>query len=286
MSSVFADWRIRREKKAVSDRAKRRKEAKRKALEPKPKGPQPETITRVCRVRLKVRSTWEMDSEETGEIHPSTRVRVLDRRKLPDGIERAHISVLESATSGWVTWLDKDGCPNLLEVTRTHVPHPEVARWIASLNEEKRAIEEAWNLHLSATAFRVCRMKGTDDAHAGPYTDHFENGSYTCAACGRCLYLSSHKFSSTCGWPSFSDNVEGALARVEGRSVEIVCASCGSHVGHVYHSPFHPSPRHERHCANSSSLRFVPSGRPAPPPAPVECATGDHAADAPPELSA
>ena len=165
------------------------------------------------------------------------------------------------APAGWVTAV-QDGWEVLLRVTRAHGHAPEIAEWIASHGDgHQRGIELAWASHLSAHQFRVLRMRATDEAFSGAYVDHFAPGRYCCAACGRELYLASHKFRVACGWPSFSDNVDGALLRIEGKAValkgggplrrveghtEIACATCHSHVGHVYKSPNHPPPRHER----------------------------------------
>lgn len=266
--SAFADWRERRQRKLEADKAHRRKIAKNTSKPPPPPPPQTENFLRVCRSRLRLRAACELESEEAGQLLVGSLVRVLERTSLPDGSARALVAIAEASDfaslpqtpAGWVTAVDKDSrMPNLLEVTRTHRPSPEVLKWMESLeSDEQRLIETAWAYHLSAQQFRVLRMKATDEAHTGALIDHFLAGTYSCAGCGQTLYTASHKFQSTCGWPSFSDSVDGALQRIEGRSVEIVCRACGAHVGHVYRSPFHPPPHHERHCANSTSLRFVP----------------------------
>ena len=142
---------------------------------------------------------------------------------------------------------------------------PEIAAWLASLaggKHERFGEEQAWAAALgNSMTFRVLRMKQTETAHEGAYIDHFAEGTYECAGCRSVLYASSHKFASKCGWPSFSDNVPGALERLPGRQpgrqVEIMCSSCGGHIGHVFSGPYHPPPKCERHCVNSASLVFV-----------------------------
>ena len=205
MSGAFAEWRVRREKKAEADRARRRKAAKLRAKAPKPLPPEPETFERVCRTHCQLWRSCdgEAESDLIADLQIGARVRVLDRRALlADNLQRVRVSVAEQAgVSGWVACRDQRSSPVLLEVTRTHALNPQAASWLSSLEPEQRAIEEVWSLHLSAAAFRVCRMKGTDDAHHGEYIEHFAPGAYACAACGQSLYLSTHKFASACGWP-------------------------------------------------------------------------------------
>ena len=132
--------------------------------------------------------------------------------------------------------------------------------WIALLQDERsRQMETEWHAKLSAEQFRVLRMKGTEEVHTGEYNDLMDAGQYNCAACDRPLYASAHKFKSGHGWPAFCDNFPEALSRTEiKKKVEICCAGCGGHVGHVFKSKRYPAPTHERHCANSISLVFVP----------------------------
>lgn len=135
-----------------------------------------------------------------------------------------------------------------------------VEAWLASLPAERRTRETAWQSRLDPEQFRVLRMKGTEEIHAGRYNDSFEVGQYCCSACGRALYLSEHKFCSGHGWPAFGNSISGALERHGAKKVEITCAGCGGHVGHVFKSSRYPKPHHERHCVNSVSLAFVPAG--------------------------
>lgn len=104
----------------------------------------------------------------------------------------------------------------------------------------------------------VLLNKGTQAPFVGKYTDEKSNGIYTCKICQTPLYKSSDKFSSSCGWPSFDDAIDGAVSRVrdaDGRRVEIVCAKCGGHLGHVFEGEGLTS-KNTRHCVNSISLNL------------------------------
>jgi peptide methionine sulfoxide reductase msrA/msrB len=116
---------------------------------------------------------------------------------------------------------------------------------------------------LTAKEAYVILHKGTEAPFTGKFTNHRVKGVYTCKQCGARLYTSDAKFRSNCGWPSFDDEIKGAVKRqpdADGRRIEIVCAACGGHLGHVFMGE-HFTDKNTRHCVNSISLDFLPADK-------------------------
>lgn len=119
--------------------------------------------------------------------------------------------------------------------------------------------EAEWREELGDERYRILREAGTERPHTGKYNIHFENGTYECGACNTPLFKSDNKFESSCGWPSFDEAIDGAVEYVRDTSLgmirtEILCATCGSHLGHVFNDG--PTETGQRFCVNSLSVDF------------------------------
>jgi peptide-methionine (R)-S-oxide reductase len=125
--------------------------------------------------------------------------------------------------------------------------------------------EEEWRAQLSRAEYKVLREAGTERAFTGEYTDTKTVGVYQCRACGTELFRSAEKFDSHCGWPSFFAPLAGDRVKLLEdntmfmRRVEVRCAACDSHLGHVFSGEGYDTPTDDRYCINSISLRLVPA---------------------------
>ncbi len=119
--------------------------------------------------------------------------------------------------------------------------------------------EAEWKAQLTEEQYKILREKGTERPFTGQYNLHFDNGTYKCMACDTPLFESDSKFESGCGWPSFDESIPGSIEYIKDTShgmvrTEILCANCGSHIGHVFDDG--PTQTGQRYCVNSVSIDF------------------------------
>lgn len=127
---------------------------------------------------------------------------------------------------------------------------------------DKQDNQSEWN-QLTPAEERVIVNKGTERPFTGKYDDFYEEGTYTCKRCDAALYNSVNKFDAHCGWPAFDKEIPGAVTRKpdpDGLRTEILCASCGAHLGHVFTGEGFTE-TNTRHCVNSISMNFIPAGK-------------------------
>lgn len=126
-------------------------------------------------------------------------------------------------------------------------------------NYKVQKTDKEWREELSENEYHVLREKGTERPHTGKYNLHFEEGIYSCKACNEPLFKSESKFNAHCGWPSFDNAIDDTIEYVKDTShgmsrIEIICNSCGSHLGHVFNDG--PTETGLRYCVNSVSINF------------------------------
>ncbi len=142
--------------------------------------------------------------------------------------------------------------------------HPAKNQTMSKKDRELPKTEEEWRSILTPEEYRVLREKGTEAPFTGKYWNHTEEGVYLCAGCGAELFRSKEKFDAHCGWPSFYDVAKPESIRFQDdysygmHRVEVLCARCGGHLGHVF--PDGPPPTGLRYCINSVSLKFQKAG--------------------------
>lgn len=127
---------------------------------------------------------------------------------------------------------------------------------------EVRKTDAEWRAQLDPMQYQVARKAATERAFTGKYWDHWQDGVYHCVGCGTALFRSGEKFDAGCGWPSWWQEIEpGRVERLIDSShgmtrVEVRCARCGTHLGHVFEDG--PAPTGERYCINSAAIDFTP----------------------------
>ena len=132
----------------------------------------------------------------------------------------------------------------------------------SSTDRKVTKTDAEWRAQLDSMQFEVARHAATERPFSGKYWDHWDTGQYNCIGCGTPLFQADSKFDAGCGWPSYSEPVNGeVIERITDKThgmvrVEVRCNNCGSHLGHVFNDG--PTPTGERFCINSAAINFAP----------------------------
>ena len=140
-------------------------------------------------------------------------------------------------------------------------PGVESHRLITKYRTPKRNMTNQNYNQLNDEEKYIIEYKGTERPFTGEYDNFYEDGSYSCRRCNAELYRSVDKFDAHCGWPAFDKEVDGAVKHLpdpDGHRIEVECANCGGHLGHVFMGEGF-TPTNARHCINSISMKFVPA---------------------------
>jgi methionine-R-sulfoxide reductase len=150
-----------------------------------------------------------------------------------------------------------------LALCQTATKSKKTDNTIKPMDTNYNKTDAEWKKALTPEQYEILRKKGTEAPGTGEYNHHTEKGVYCCAGCGTELFTSEQKFDSHCGWPSFDNNIAGGnrVKQVKDFShgmirTEIVCATCGGHLGHIFDDG--PTATGQRYCVNSLSLKFKP----------------------------
>lgn len=167
--------------------------------------------------------------------------------------------VIAAGTSLWL--LIKPSYPEHKRIFNNYYEKDTVNQEEKNMEQKIIKTDEEWKRKLTPEEFSILREKGTERPFTGKYWDHFEYGTYICAACGTELFESDTKFESGCGWPSYFQAIDSSrIIYKEDKSygmirTEVMCARCGGHLGHVFDDG--PPPAGLRYCINSGSLKFI-----------------------------